>query len=178
MSSCILCFFIECSKEAPTHHTGFTHMENNFSLQGLRNASKWRFCNRKTGSILLDKVLQVQLAAQTLNPAWHFIEMVINHIVKERLMQGDLSQNLPHGEDPVDLNIFWDWIRIKFVLRDGNPSHSLGISTAGCQKLLCSESPFPVLCHVSVSETSLNFGTIQFSHLASSDLTLTVSASF
>lgn len=64
------------------------------------------------------------------------------------------------------------------MLRAGNPSHSLGISTARCQNLLCSESPWPVLCHVSVSETSLNFGTTQLSYLGSGDLTLTVNTSF
>lgn len=45
-------FFTEdtkCNKEAPTHHTGFTHMENNFSWQGLRNVSKLRCCNGKNG---------------------------------------------------------------------------------------------------------------------------------
>lgn len=172
----------KCNKETLTHHTGCNHVENNSSwplMQGLRNVRKLRSCNRKNVSILPDKVLQALLAAQTLNPAWPFIGMVINHSVKVRLMQGDLSQNSPHVEDPVGLNIlFWDWIRIRFVLRVGNPSHSLGISTARCQKLLCSESPLPILCHVSVSETSLNFKTIQLSHLGSGDLTLTVSTSF
>lgn len=147
-------------------------------MAGVKECIKTKVLQWEKWSILPDRVLQAQLAAQALNPAWHFIEMVINHIVKDSLMQGDLSQNLPHIEVPIGLNIFWDWTRIKFVLRAGNPSHSLGISTARCQKFLCSESPLPVLCHVSVSETSLNFGTIQFSHLASGDLTLNVSTSF
>lgn len=75
MPSCVLCSFIEdtkCNKEAPTHHTGFSHMESNFSwplMQRLRNVPKLRSCNEKNVSIVPDRVLQALLAAQTLNPA-------------------------------------------------------------------------------------------------------------